>query len=151
ISGPATGYNGSYITDVPNVGGSVGVTATNAPVVNGSGTPTGATLPKGTQWKLGSKMLHYDKQTFYQVATDEYVSVAYMNLVDQTSTTTNTNSSVPTPSNGLIGTANKQIRTYNTATNAYDLTLPAGSAWKISKLVVNKYGSYWGQVATNQW
>lgn len=153
VSGPATGDNGSYITDGSGAAGSVGITTNNVQVVNGSGTPTGATLPKGTQWKIGSQTLHYDKQTFYQVATNEFVSVAYMNIVDQTSTTpnTNNNSSVPTPSNGLIATAKKQIRTYNTSTNSYDLTLPANSAWKISKLVVNKYGSYWGQVATNQW
>lgn len=153
VSGPATGDNGSYITDGSGAAGSVGITTNNVQVVNSSGTPTGATLPKGTQWKIGSQTLHYDKQTFYQVATNEFVSVAYMNIVDQTSTTpnTNTNSSVPTPSNGLIATAKKQIRTYNTSTNSYDLTLPANSAWKISKLVVNKYGSYWGQVATNQW
>lgn len=153
VSGPATGDNGSYITDGSGAAGSAGITTNNVQVVNGSGTPTGATLPKGTQWKIGSQTLHYDKQTFYQVATNEFVSVAYMNIVDQTSTTpnTNTNSSVPTPSNGLIATTNKQIRTYNTSTNSYDLTLPANSAWKISKLVVNKYGSYWGQVATNQW
>lgn len=142
VSGPATGDNGSYITDGSGAAGSVGITTNNVQVVNGSGTPTGATLPKGTQWKIGSQTLHYDKQTFYQVATNEFVSVAYMNIVDQTSTTpnTNTNSSVPTPSNGLIATTNKQIRTYNTSTNSYDLTLPANSAWKISKLVVNKYG-----------
>ncbi|WCG35444.1 SLAP domain-containing protein [Companilactobacillus farciminis] len=153
VSGPTTGDNGSYITDGSGAAGSIAVTTNNVQVVNGSGTPTGATLPKGTQWKIGSQTLHYDKQTFYQVATNEFVSVAYMNIVDQTSTTpnTNTNSSVPTPSNGLIATAKKQIRTYNTSTNSYDLTLPANSAWKISKLVVNKYGSYWGQVATNQW
>ncbi|MCV3763491.1 SLAP domain-containing protein [Companilactobacillus farciminis] len=151
VTEPATGDNGSYITGGSDAAGSVGVTTNNVQVVNGSGAPTGATLPKGTQWKIGSQTLHYDKQTFYQVATNEFVSVAYMNIVDQTSTTPNTNSSVPTPSNGLIATAKKQIRTYNTATNSYDLTLPANSAWKISKLVVNKYGSYWGQVATNQW
>lgn len=141
-----------WVEDNPDAG-KIATANTTLNVVDAYGNSTGATLPKSTQWKIGSQTLHYDKQTFYQVATNEFVSVAYMNIVDQTSTTpnTNTNSSVPTPSNGLIATTNKQIRTYNTSTNSYDLTLPANSAWKISKLVVNKYGSYWGQVATNQW
>ncbi len=140
----------TYITDT-TAAGKTGVTTTDVQVVDGQGNTTGTTLPGNSQWKIGSQMLHHDKQTYYQVATNEFVSVAYMKLLDDATTTTNTNSSVPTPSNGLVATANKQIRTYNTATNSYDMTLPAGSTWKISKLVVNKYGSYWGEVATNQW
>lgn len=139
----------TYLVDT-SAAGKTGVTTTDVQVVDGQGNVTGTTLPGNSQWKIGSKMLHHDKQTYYQVATNEFVSVAYMKLLEDT-TTTNTNPSVPTPSNGLTATTNKQIRTYNTSTNAYDLTLPAGSAWKISKLVVNKYGSYWGEVATNQW
>ncbi|MQS75556.1 hypothetical protein FHL06_04010 [Lactobacillus halodurans] len=147
--------NGSYIV-ASKVAGQVGTLNSNAAVVDGSGIDTGATLQKGTSWKLGGNLLSYDNQAFYQVATNQYVSVAYMDVqtpstTTTTNTNTNTNSSVPTPGNGLVGTTNKTLRTYNTSKNSYDMTLPAQSTWKISKLVVNKYGSYWGEVATNQW
>lgn len=143
-----TSGNGSYIIGGNTVAGKTGTVSVTAEVVNGSGTPTGATLPAGSQWIIGSDTLHYDKQAYYQVATNEYVSVAYMN-VDEPST--NVNSSVPTPGNGLVGTLTKNQQVYDSATNTYGQTLPSGSAWKINKLVVNKYGSYWGQVSTNEW
>ena len=144
--------NGSYITSGSTAAGSIGTVTVATGVVNGHGDATGQTLPVGSKWAIGGETLHYDKQTYYQIATNEYVSVAYMDVADKTSTpTTNTNAGIPTPGNGLIGTTTVTQRTYNTATNAYDQTLPANTAWKISKLVVNKYGSYWGQIGTNEW
>ncbi|AUI70865.1 SLAP domain-containing protein [Companilactobacillus alimentarius] len=151
-----TTNNGSYIIGGSTAAGKTGtITVNNAPIVNGAGIATGQTLSKGSQWKVGSQTLNYDKQAFYQVATDEFVSDMYMNI-NSDSTTTNTanttnSSGVPTPGNGLIATLTKNQQVYNSSTNSYGQTLPVNSAWKISQLVVNKYGSYWGQVATNQW
>lgn len=147
--------NGSYITTGSTVAGKVGTMNTAANIVNGHGDPIGTQLPAGSKWTLGTEELHYDKQVFYQVATDEFVSDAYITVDDaasnNTNTNTNTNSGIPLPGNGLIGTTTVAQKTYNTETNAYDLSLPANSAWKIDKLVVNKYGSYWGEIGTNQW
>lgn len=143
--------NGSYITSGSTAAGQVGTITVATDVVNGHGDATGQVLPVGSKWAVGGDILHYDKQTYYQIATDEFVSVAYMDVADGTTTTTNTNSSIPTPGNGLIGTTTVNQKTYNTATNTYDQYLPANTSWKINKLVVNKYGSYWGQIATNQW
>lgn len=145
--------NGSYITSGSSDAGKTGTVTVATQIVNGHGDNTGKTLPVGSRWLVGGDILSYDKQTYYQIATDEFVSVAYMQIdEDNTTTTTNTNtSSVPTPGNGLIGTTNVEQKTYNTATNAYDQVLPANSSWKINKLVVNKYGSYWGQIGTNEW
>ena len=145
-----TSENGSYMTTDSSAAGQTGTVVTNnAKILNGAGIATGATLAKGTQWKIGPKTLHYSKVTYYQIASDEYVSVVDMQV--NSGTNTNTTSSVPTPGNGLVATTNVEQKTYNTATNAYDMVLPANTSWKITKLVVNKYGSYWGQVATNQW
>lgn len=146
-SDTAVSDNGSYITTSNEIAGQTGSVTSNVEVVNGSGTPIGKTLPAGSQWKLGANVLYYDKQSYYQVASDEYISIAYVRL----STENNTNTSIPTPGNGLIGTTSVAQRTYNTSTNAYDMNLPANTSWKIDRLVVNKYGSYWGEIATNQW
>jgi len=140
--------NGSYIV-ASSVAGQTGRLNHDAEIVNGMGTNTGRTLAKGSEWKLGKDMLSYDKQTFYQVGNGEYISTAYTDIVSPKADTNKTK--IPTPGKGLVGTTKVALRTYNTATNSYDLSLPANSSWKISKLVVNKYGSYWGQVATNQW
>jgi len=140
--------NGSYIV-ASSVNGQVGRLNHDAEIVNGTGTGTGRTLAKGSSWKLGKDMLSYDKQTFYQIGNNEYISTAYTDIVTPKADTNKTK--VPTPGKGLVATTKVALRTYNTATNAYDLSLPANSSWKISKLVVNKYGSYWGEVATNQW
>lgn len=162
ITGPATGSNGSYITNDSSNAGQTATTTATLKVLNGSGVPTGATLPSGTRWVLGPEVLHYDKQLFYQVATNEFVSAMYLNSDAGTSTSTSTtttntntsanaNSSLPTPGNGLTATMTKNQKVYNTSTNAYGQVLPAGSTWKIGSLVVNKYGSYWGQVSSNEW
>lgn len=55
------------------------------------------------------------------------------------------------PGNGLIAKTNVATKTYSYNDNKYVQTLPAGTSWKVSKLVVNKYGSYWGQVASDQY
>lgn len=148
--------NGSYITSGSTDAGKTGTVTVTTDIVNGHGDNTGKTVPVGSNWILGGDILHYDKQTYYQIATNEYISVAYVNVADNATTSTpakntNTTSSMPTPGNGLIATTKKNIQTYNTATNRYDQSLPANTSWKISKLVVNKYGSYWGQVGTNEW
>lgn len=147
VTGPATGDNGSYIMDGSSNAGKTGTVTRTTKILTGAGIATGSTLAAGTQWKLGSNTLFYDKQTYVQVASNEYVSAMDMNINDTATTTSN----VPTPGNGLIATTKVAQRTYNTATNSYDMNLAANTAWKISKLVVNKYGSYWGEIGTNQW
>jgi len=138
--------NGSYITNGNAAEGKTGIISTNnAPIVNGAGMAIGRNLSKGSQWKVGSETLHYNKQLFYQVATDEFVSDWYMKIIKLNPAT------VPMPGKGLIATLTKNQRIYDSSSNSYDKTLYAGTAWKVGHLVVNKYGAYWGQVATNQW
>lgn len=146
--------NGSYITNGSGAAGKIGTASTAVNVVNGRGDAIGKTLPAGSKWAIGGETLNFDKQTYYQIATNEFVPTAYIDIDDtanNTNTNTNTNSSVPTAGNGLVGTLTKNEKVYNTSTNSYGQTLPAGSAWKINNLVVNKYGSYWGQISTNEW
>lgn len=135
--------NGSYITEDATQAGQVATATADLQVVDGSGKSLGMSLPKGSQWKLGNGVLHFDKQLWLQVATNEYVPAIYLTVGDI--------KGITNPMDGLIGTTKDAQKTYNTATNAYGQTLPANSSWKISKLVVNKYGSYWGQISTNEW
>lgn len=143
-----TSTTGTSITDSNDVNGQVGTLTANTAIVNGSGKTTGQILSKGSQWIIGNNILTYNGAKYYQVATNEYVLASNLYIAQPN---IDTNSSIPTPGNGLIGRTNLQMRTYNSEANAYDMTLPANTSWKISKLVVNKYGSYWGEVATNQW
>jgi len=135
--------NGSYITDDYTQAGKTGTATANLTVYNGAGQQTGKTLPNGSQWKLGSSVLHYDKQLFLQVSGNEYVPAIYLTVGDI--------QGVRNQLDGLVGTTNVVQKTYDTATNTYGQTLQAGTSWKINRLVVNKYGSYWGQISTNDW
>lgn len=137
----------NYVTTSADTG-KVGTAISNLNVTDNNGNDTGVVLAKGSQWKIGNA-LHANKQVYYQVATNEWVPATGLSVNTKSNTATTT--TAPTPGNGLVGTTNVELKTYNTATNSYDRVLPANSSWKISKLVVNKYGSYWGQVATNEW
>ena len=127
-----------------------------AKVVDPDGNATGQILPAGSSWQLGETK-NIDGNDYYQVATNAYVIALAVKINsnetnDNTSNNnTNTTPTIPMPNNGLVATTNVAARTYNDATNSYSTTLPAGTAWKVSKLVVNKYGSYWGKIATNQY
>lgn len=122
---------------------------TTTTLVDNNAAAINATLPAGSSWKVG-KTMTVNGISYYQVATNEWVKAS--DMTDQASTVTNNNTyKTPTPGDGLIATLTKAQRVYNSETNSYGTTLPVGSAWKINKLVVNKYGSFWGQVATNQY
>ncbi|HCD08382.1 hypothetical protein IV63_GL000742 [Companilactobacillus crustorum] len=134
-------------TTTASVAGKTGILSTTAKVVDADGNETGTTLAANSSWQLGETKT-INSNSYYQVATNAYVLASDVKIND----TTNNNTYVtPTPNKGLVATTNVATKTYNDATNSYDQTLPAGSAWKISKLVVNKYGSYWGQISSNQY
>ncbi|WP_119327070.1 SLAP domain-containing protein [Companilactobacillus musae] len=135
-------------TTTTNVAGKTGTLTAAAKVVDANGNQTGTVLDAGSSWKLGETK-SINGNDYYQVATNSYVISLVVKI---NTTTTNDNTYVaPTPNNGLIATTNVATKAYNYATNSYDQTLPAGSAWKVSKLVVNKYGSYWGQISSNEY
>ncbi|WP_334351697.1 SLAP domain-containing protein [Companilactobacillus sp. HBUAS56257] len=123
-----------------------------AKVVDPDGNPIGTVLPAGSSWKLGSTKT-IDGNNYYEVGTNEYVIAlaVKINSNTTTSTTNNTTSKIPMTGNGLIARTNVATKTYSYNNNTYVQTLPAGTSWKVSKLVVNKYGSYWGQVASDQY
>lgn len=143
-----TDTNTNTDTTNNNVAGKIGTLTYACKVVDANGKETGSVLEQGTTWKLGETKT-IDGSDYYQVGTNNYI-IADGVKVSEPTTNNNTNT-IPTPNNGLIATTNVAARTYNDATNSYDQTLPAGSAWKISKLVVNKYGSYWGKISSNQY
>lgn len=131
-----------------------------AKVVDPDGNPIGTVLPAGSAWKLGSTKT-IDGNNYYEVGTNQYVIALAVKINDNTTTNTtnnnnnntnhNTTSKIPMPGNGLIAKTNVATKTYSYNDNKYVQTLPAGTSWKVSKLVVNKYGSYWGQVASDQY
>lgn len=116
-------------------------------IVDDNAAATSATLAAGSAWKIG-KTMTVNGISYYQVATNQWVKASDMAEKVQTTTPTY---KTPMPGDGLTATLTKAQRVYNPETNSYGSTLPVGSAWKIDKLVVNKYGSYWGEVATNQY
>lgn len=136
----------SYVTTSTNAG-KTGVAITDLNVIDNNGNDTGKIIAKGSAWKLGSA-LHANKQVYYQIATNEWISATGVSVDSKKASAS---AAIPTPGHGLVGTTNSALKTYNTSSNSYDRVLPANSSWKISKLVVNKYGSYWGQVSSNEW
>lgn len=136
-------------TTSTSVAGKTGTLTAAAKVVDANGSQTGSVLDAGSSWKLGETK-KFDGNDYYQVATNAYIAASSVKISD---TTTNNNNGyvTPTPNAGLIATTNVATKAYDYATNSYSQTLPAGSAWKISKLVVNKYGSYWGQISSNEY
>lgn len=142
-------------TDTTTDTSKIGTLSYAAKVVDPDGNATGQVLPAGSSWKLGETK-NIDGNDYYQVATNAYV-IALAVKINSTDTNTNTNNNtnttptIPMPNNGLIATTNVATKVYNYADNAYGQTLAAGTAWKVSKLVINKYGSYWGEIATNQY
>lgn len=151
------------ITANPDAG-EVGTATADLGIVNDAGTSTGSSLPKGSQWKLG-RIMNANGMVYYEVGNNVWIpasdiTITRSNGSTSTSTTTNTNTNtnttttnpgIPTPGNGLIGTTTVAQKTYDPSTNSYGQILPVNSSWKISKLVVNKYGSYWGQISSNEW
>jgi len=146
----STQTDAPYITANLNAG-KTGTTTSSLAIVDNNGKSTGATLPAG-QWKLG-RILKADKVAYFEVGNNEWVTAAFVKINNSSTTTpaTHTNTGIPTPGNGLVGRTNVAQKTYDTSTNANGQTLKANTSWKISKLVVNKYGSYWGQISTNEW
>lgn len=132
-----------------NVGKTMTVKTTTT-LVDNNAAAINATLPAGSNWKVG-KTMTVNGISYYQVATNEWVKASDMTDEATTTTTTKNTYKTPMPGDGLVATLTKAQRVYNPETNSYGSTLPVGSAWKINKLVVNKYGSFWGQVATNQY
>lgn len=154
-----TDTNTNTTTDKDTDTTKIGTLSYAAKVVDPDGNATGQVLPAGSAWKLGVTK-NIDGNDYYQVASNAYVIALAVKINSNdtnsdtntnTNNNTNTTPTIPMPNNGLVATTNVSTRIYNYADNAYGQTLPAGSAWKVSKLVVNKYGSYWGEIATDQY
>ncbi|WP_201308091.1 SLAP domain-containing protein [Companilactobacillus farciminis] len=154
-----TDTNTDTTTDKDTDTTKIGTLSYAAKVVDPDGNATGQVLPAGSAWKLGVTK-NIDGNDYYQVASNAYVIALAVKINSNdtnsdtntnTNNNTNTTPAIPMPNNGLVATTNVSTRVYNYADNAYGQTLPTGSAWKVSKLVVNKYGSYWGEIATNQY
>lgn len=138
------GTNSNSTTTTDNGVGTVGY---QTPVYDGTGKMNANTLPAGSSWKLGQKQT-INGAIYYQVSTNGWVPAGTFSKITNSSSTT----SVITPTTGaIIGTLDVAQKVYNTETNTYTRILPLGSSWKISKVVVNSNGSYWGQVSSNEW
>ncbi|MQS76088.1 SLAP domain-containing protein [Companilactobacillus halodurans] len=109
------------------------ITLNNASrIVDDNGNYTGKTLPANTSWKADS-MKNMNNITYYRVATNQWVS------------------NVPIPSYSLTTTLKNSQAVYNTETNSMTRILPAGSSWKINRVVRNKNNQFYGKVSTNEW
>jgi len=148
---------GVTITSNPNAG-QIGTAKTGVTLVDDNGKATNNTVSQGSQWKLG-RIMHANNQTYYQIGGSEWIAAASVTIGSPatSTTTTNTNTSttantsnIPTVGNGLTATTTAATKTYDTSSNTAGAELPVAT-YKITKLVVNKYGSYWGQISTNQW
>ena len=135
--------NTTTTTDANAVKGKTGTLVNTAVVYDATGKSLGLTLAKGSSWKLGTA-INIGNTVYYQISTNEYLLATDVKVVNAAPTYT-----TPTPGNGLNATTTAQTVVYNTESNT-NVTLPANT-YKVSKLVVNKYGSYYGQVSTNDW
>lgn len=143
----STSTSTSTTTDANAVKGKTGTLVNTAVVYDATGKSLGSTLAKGSDWKLGTA-INIGNTVYYQIATNEYLLATDVKVATAT-TPAKPTYTTPTPGNGLNATTTAKTEVYNTETNKH-VTLPANT-YKVSKLVVNKYGSYYGQVSNNDW
>lgn len=108
----------------------------NQTVINDNNQATGQTLPAYSTWKTNASRV-VSGYRYYRVATNEWVKTVSIPALHQMSSITATLS------------ANKAV--YDQATNSWGRTLPAGSSWKITHVIKNSKGAFWGKVSTNEW
>lgn len=108
----------------------------NQAVINDNNQATGQTLPAYSTWKTNASRV-VGGYRYYRVATNEWVKTVNIPATHQMSSITATLS------------ANKAV--YDQATNSWGRTLPAGSSWKITHVIKNSKGAFWGKVSTNEW
>lgn len=127
------GSNAGSNVETAKVDMTVTVGNGEAAIVNDSGVVTGRTLPVGSSWKADQVKV-INSVRYYRVATNKWIKRA----------STPVNNSITVT---LLG--NQKV--YDTSSNTLTRSLPNGSSWKVSRVVVNNNNVYWGQVSNNEW
>ncbi len=111
-------------------------------VIDQYGNPDGVVLPAGSSWKLNNLYI-IGVNTYYKVATNEYVPEEATTLNTVTTTTT----PAATKKVGLLMSDSKVV---DAAGRPNGVTLPSGSSWQLGSSV-QIGGNYYYQVATNEY
>jgi len=117
-------------------------------IVDVYGNNTGRTLPAHTQWKIG-KVLHVNKQVYYQVATNEFISEEDATIIGE-SNNSNQGNVTQDGNFGKTATVLTAQPLVNNNGNSIGITLPANSRWKLGEHMTRAGVGYY-QVATNEW
>ncbi|KRO00758.1 SLAP domain-containing protein [Companilactobacillus kimchiensis] len=107
-------------------------------VLDDNGNPTGKTLPKDSFWHTDqSKSIN--NYRYYRVATNAWVSMGGA-------------SSATIFGNGPISiTLTTDTTLYDSSTNTFTRSLPAGSSWKAYSAVKNQNNEIYVKVSSNEW
>lgn len=128
--------------------------------VNGSGVLvddqgqaiTSTFLPSNSSWKLGSSK-QLNGVTYYQVATNEWISANNLSISSQAATQAYDQSTYSTQitNSGQTGTTKWAAAVVNSQGQTVSgVTLPAGSTWNIGTTATIN-GATYVQVATDEW
>lgn len=111
---------------------------TDTQIFDDNGNATGKYLPKGSFWHSDfSKSMNNSR--YYRIATNEWVTLGG-------SSTSNVFDNGP-----VTLTLSKNTQLYNSSSNTYTRTLPAGSAWRTFSAVKNKNNQIFVKVSTDEW
>ncbi|WP_338216187.1 SLAP domain-containing protein [Companilactobacillus muriivasis] len=145
--------------DTAEIGGLVGTVTGSGVMVDDQGqTITSTFLPNNSAWKLGSTK-QINGVTYYQVATNEWISAKNLNISSQNQAAqTQAQSQVQTSSyetavanTGQTGTTKWATAVVNSQGQAVSgVMLPAGSSWNVGQTVTINDASY-VQIATDEY
>jgi hypothetical protein len=97
-----------------------------------------ALAPK-TPWAVG-KTINLNDNTYYQVATNEYVKASDVDYANQ-----------PVKNNVTVTPLSLSAPVYNDQTDSEQQTINYGSSYKVGRVVENEYGQYYYQISSHGW
>ncbi len=123
----------------------------NGILVNDQGQAITSTyLPNSSTWKLGATT-QFNGVTYYQVATNEWISANSIDIGNTSSQVTTAAESTQSINSSQVGTAKWNSALVNSQGQAIaGVTLPAGTAWQIGATATINGATYL-QVATDEW
>ncbi|MFH5811586.1 SLAP domain-containing protein [Companilactobacillus sp. FL22-1] len=102
-------------------------------------------LAPNTKWAVG-KTISINNETFYQVATNEYLKAADSSLDGSA-----TQQPAQTALIGTVSTPSGTLTISKRSNDFSDTFLPQGSQWRIGKYIVNRLGKKYVQISNDDY
>ncbi|KRK78979.1 hypothetical protein FD03_GL001339 [Companilactobacillus nodensis DSM 19682 = JCM 14932 = NBRC 107160] len=122
------------------------------------------THPAGTTYNILSVIFNKNKDYFFQISPNAWISSKYANIQDDsiyknadyepefTLSATNNSTNTTTVTNEVATVINGGTYFYNDSTDGYETSLvPAGTSWKIFRIVKNSNNELFFKVGGHEW